>query len=133
MGGPFPSLPLADLVISPLWVVPKKEPNKFRVIHHLSFTKAGSVNDVIDLEVCAVSYTSFDVAVFCEQRYGRGAMMAKSDIESAFRLLPVHPDSFRLLGCHWQEEFYVDHSLPMGCSISCALFEKFSSFVEWVV
>lgn len=128
MGGPFPSLPLADLVISPLGVVPKKEPNKFRVIHHLSFPKGGSVN-----EVCTVSYTSYDVAVFCEQRYRRGAMMAKSDIESAFRVLPVDPDSFRLLGCHWQEEFYVDRCLPMGCSISCALFEKFSSFVEWVV
>ena len=59
--------------------------------------------------------------------------MAKSDIEAAFRLLPVHPDSFRLLGCRWEGEFYVDRCLPMGCSISCAFFETFSSFLEWVV
>lgn len=59
--------------------------------------------------------------------------MAKTDIESAFRLFTVHPESFRLLGCHWNNEFYVDQCLPMGCSISCALFEMFSSFVEWVV
>lgn len=59
--------------------------------------------------------------------------MAKADVESAFRLLPVHQDSFRLLGCHWNNEFYVDNCLPMGCSISCAIFEHFSSIVEWVV
>lgn len=59
--------------------------------------------------------------------------MAKSDIESAFRLLPVHPDSFRLLGCTWEGAYYVDRCLPMGCSISCALFETFSSFLEWAV
>lgn len=133
MGGPFEAKPLNDLVVSPLGVVPKKEPNKFRLIHHLSFPKGGSVNDFIDPYVCTVSYTSFDAAVRWVRRYGKGALMAKADIEAAFRLLPVHPDSFWLLGCQWQEQFYVDKCLPMGCSISCAMFEVFSSFLEWVV
>lgn len=39
MSGPFAIRPLQDLVVSPLGVVPKKEPNKFRLIHHLSFPK----------------------------------------------------------------------------------------------
>lgn len=133
MGGPFRCAPIADLVVSPLGVVPKKENNKFRLIHHLSFPKGGSVNDAIDPEACSVTYTSFDAAVGWVRRYGKGALMAKADVESAFRLLPVHPDSFRLLGCHWKGEFYVDKCLPMGCSISCAIFEQFSSFLEWVV
>lgn len=133
MAGPFSSAPLADLVVSPLGVVLKKEPNKFRLIHHLSFPKGGSVNDAIDQGACSVTYTSFDAAVGWVRRYGKGALLAKVDIESAFRLLPVHPESFRLLGCHWDDEFYVDQCLPMGCSISCAIFEQFSSFVEWVV
>lgn len=59
--------------------------------------------------------------------------MAKSDVEAAFRLLPVHPQSFHLLGCFWQGSYFVDRCLPMGCSISCALFETFSSFFEWAV
>ncbi|KAM9330484.1 uncharacterized protein PAF06_014162 [Gastrophryne carolinensis] len=59
--------------------------------------------------------------------------MAKTDIESAFRLLPVHPDSLYLLGCFFEGGYYVDRCLPMGCSISCAYFEAFSSFLEWVV
>lgn len=133
MGGPSEAKPLNDLVVSPLGVVPKKEPNKFRLIHHLSFPKGGSVNDFIDPDVCTVSYTSFDAAVRWVWRYGKGVLMAKADIEAAFRLLPVHPDSFWLLGCQWQEQFYVDKCLPMGCSISCTMFEVFSSFLEWVV
>lgn len=35
MAGLFYFPPLADLVVSPLGVVPKKEFNKFRLIHHL--------------------------------------------------------------------------------------------------
>ena len=30
-------------------------------------------------------------------------------------------------------KYYVDKCLPVGCSISCALFEKFSTFLHWVV
>lgn len=41
MAGPFSSAPFPDLVVSPLGVVPKKEPNKFRLILHLSFPKGG--------------------------------------------------------------------------------------------
>ena len=59
--------------------------------------------------------------------------MAKADIESAFRLLPVHPASFRLLGFTLGGEFYFDKCLPMGCAISCAYFEAFSTFLEWLL
>lgn len=133
MAGPFELPPVPNLVVSPLGVVPKKEPNKFRLIHHLSHPRGGSVNDSIAPDLCTVSYTSFDTAVAWVQRYGRGALLAKTDIEAAFRLLPVHPDSCHLLGCRWQDRFFVDRCLPMGCAISCSLFEQFSSFLEWVV
>ncbi|KAM9302167.1 uncharacterized protein PAF06_015443 [Gastrophryne carolinensis] len=59
--------------------------------------------------------------------------MAKTDIESAFRLLPVHPDSQYLLGCYFEGGGFIDRCLPMGCSVSCAYFEAFSTFLEWVV
>lgn len=133
MAGPFASPPLVDLVVSPLGVVTKKEANKFRLIHHLSFPKGASVNDGIDPELCSVVYTSFDAAVDWVKRFGKGALLAKTDIEAAFRLLPVHPESLRFLGCFWEGGFYVDRCLPMGCSLSCAYFEAFSSFLEWVV
>ncbi|XP_063297730.1 apolipoprotein L6-like [Pelobates fuscus] len=63
MAGPFASPPLVGLRVSPLVVVPKKEADKFRMIHHLSYPKGASVNDDIDKALCSVSYTSFDKAV----------------------------------------------------------------------
>lgn len=133
MAGPFSYPPLDDLRVSPLGLVPKKEPNKFRLIHHLSYPEGCSVNHGIDPELCKVVYTSFDSALVWVRRYGEGALMAKTDIEAAFRLLPVHPESFKYLGCFWDGGYYVDRCLPMGCSVSCAFFEKFSTFLEWAV
>ncbi|XP_075131908.1 uncharacterized protein LOC142204493 [Leptodactylus fuscus] len=92
MAGPFSELSLPNLRVSPLGVVPKKEPNKFRLIHHLSFPKGTSVNDGIDPSLCAVVYTSFDAAIRWVREFGCGALLAKADVEAAFRLLPVHPD-----------------------------------------
>lgn len=57
MSGPFHFLPLPQLVVSLLSVVQKKEPGKFKMIHHLSYPRGGSVNDGIDPQDCAVIYT----------------------------------------------------------------------------
>lgn len=133
MFGPFTTPPFTNFRVSPLGVVPKKEIGKFRLIHHLSYPKGSSVNDGISKEDASVSYVSFDRAVMLVQQAGVGALMAKSDIESAFRLLPVHPDCHHLLGCQVDGAFYYDACLPMGCSISCHYFELFSTFLDWVV
>ncbi|XP_075203963.1 uncharacterized protein LOC142310334 isoform X1 [Anomaloglossus baeobatrachus] len=129
--GPFSSPPFSNLRVSPIGVVPKKEPNTYRLIHHLSFPRGSSVNDGIAKDEVSVSYVSFDRAVALLREAGEGAYMAKSDVESAFRLLPVHPDCYHLLGCHFGDAFYYDTCLPMGCSISCFYFELFSTFLEW--
>ncbi|XP_053143522.1 uncharacterized protein LOC128341261 [Hemicordylus capensis] len=131
--GPFDAPPFPRLRTSPLGVVPKKVPGEFRLIHHLSYPKGLSVNDGIPDSLCSVRYTSFDEAVRVVRGQGPGALLAKCDIESAFRLLPVHPDDFELLGFTFAGQFYFDRALPMGCSISCAAFEAFSSFLEWAV
>lgn len=133
MCGPFANSPLPDLCISPVGVVPKKVPGKFRLIQHLSFPHGGSVNDAIPEAFCRVQYQLFDQAVLLIRGFGPGALMAKLDIESAFRLLPLHPDSFRFMGFRFEGGFYVDRCLPMGCAISCAYFEKFSTFLHWCI
>ncbi|XP_029454007.1 uncharacterized protein LOC115089819 [Rhinatrema bivittatum] len=131
--GPFKDKPLPHFRISPLGVVPKKEPGEFRMIHHLSFPEGGSVNDYLDPEACSVAYASFDQALDMVRHWGQGAWLAKADIESAFRLLPIHPSCFHLLGFQFRGKYYFDKCLPMGCSISCAYFERFSTFVQWAV
>jgi hypothetical protein len=133
MSGPFPIKPLVNLIVSPVGLVPKAEQGKFRLIHHLSYPEGGSINDGIDRDLCKVHYASFDDAVSLVVRAGKGAHMAKADIESAFRLLPIHPNDFHLLGIQVLGNYYVDKALPMGASCSPAFFEMFSTFLEWVV
>ena len=58
--------------------------------------------------------------------------MAKTDIKSAFRIIPIHPSDFPLLGMKWDNQFYYDVCLPMGLSSSCAIFEALSSSLEWI-
>ena len=67
------------------------------------------------------------------QHLGQGALLGKMDIKSAFRLLPVSPTDVEWLGLKLANYYYFDKCLPMGCSISCALFEKFSTFLQWVL
>ena len=133
IAGPFDRPPFPQLQCSPIELVPKHEPNTYRLIHHLSFPAGGSVNDFIDRDKCFVRYAPFDEAVRIVCRNGKGAWLAKSDIKSAFRLLPVAPVDYELLGFTFQNKFYFDKCLPMGCSISCALFEKFSTFLEFCI
>ena len=58
--------------------------------------------------------------------------MGKTDIDSAFRLIPIHPNNHSLLGFKFGSEFYYDSCLPFGASSSCSIFEAFSSALEWV-
>ena len=56
--GPFDFRPLPNLRVSPLGLVPKKEPGQYRLKHHLSFPCGDSVNDLIDPQLCSVQNTS---------------------------------------------------------------------------
>ena len=40
--------------------------------------------------------------------------MAKVDIESAYRLIPVHPHDRPLQAVLWQGQIYIDPMLPFG-------------------
>ena len=131
LAGPFSKSPLPNLMISPIGLVPKTEAGKFRLIQHLSYPEGSSINDGIDRDLCTVQYSSFDDAVNIVARCGKGAMMAKADIESAFRLLPIYPGDFELLGIKFDGKFFVDKARPTGASCSLAYFITFATFLEW--
>jgi hypothetical protein len=131
--GPFRTPPFPDLVCSPLGLVPKKAPNEFRLIHNLSFPRGDSINEGIPQEFSAVSYQDLDHCISIIQSIGPGTLIAKGDLESAFRLLPIHPRYFRFLGFTWRGSFYVDACLPMGLSESCHHFETFSTALQWIL
>ena len=103
------------------------------MITNLSSPAGTSINDGISDEFARVSYASLDTALNLIMRVGPNAFMAKSDIESAFRLLPIASDDQHLLCFKFDNQFYVDRCLPMGARSSCALFEAFSSSLEYIL
>ena len=59
--------------------------------------------------------------------------MAKTDLKSAFRLIPIHPDDWNLLGIYWQSQYYVDMYLPFGLRSAPFLFNQLSDGLEWIL
>ena len=132
LAGPFDSPPLPNFRVSPLGVVPKKAPGEYRLIHHLSFPRGASVNDGISTDDTSVQYARVDDAVTMIKQLGQGCFLAKTDIKSAFRIIPILPRDYDLLGIFWQGKYYYDRVMPMGCASSCRTFEMFSTAIEWV-
>ena len=93
-------------------VVSKKE-GKWRVINLLSAPFGGSVN-IINPKEFSLRYTSVHDAINICSRLGRGALLAKIDLENAFRQCPVRESDYRLLGMQWRGKFYYDKCLPFG-------------------
>ena len=128
--GPLEGEEGKDIHISRLGVVPKGA-GRWRVITDLSFPPGGSVNDGISSHLCSLQYTSVDRVANVACSMGRGALMAKLDIKSAYRLLPVHPDDRPLLGIRWQGRVYVDGMLPFGLRSAPKIFTAVADALEW--
>lgn len=133
IAGPYLSPPFPNIQISPLGLVPKKAAGEFRLIHHLSYPEGDSINHNIPKEFCTVQYQSVDTAITIIKQLGRGALLAKTDLENAYKQIPIHPDDFELLGFMVDNKYYFDKTLPFGLSYSCNLFEKFSSALQWIL
>lgn len=132
IAGPFTSVPFDTFIVSPLGIVPKKTLGEFRLIHHLSFPSGSSINDEISSEFSSVSYATIYDAVKLIKIAGKGCFLAKTDIKHAFRIIPISPKDYNLLGIKFDGLFYYDKCMPMGCSSSCKTFETFSSAINWI-
>lgn len=130
--GPFLTPPFSNFTISPLGLCPKKDPKKFRLIHHLSFPKGDSVNDSIAEEFCSVQYTKIIDAIRGIKEFKSPCFLAKTDISMAYRNLPLRPEEYHLFGFMWKGLYYHDKCLPMGVSSACQIFERFSTGLHWI-
>ena len=63
---------------------------------------------------------------------GKGAYIAKADLQDAFRIIQVSPLDYRLLGFKFQGQNYFDLCLPMGVSHACRTFELLSQTLQWI-
>jgi len=124
--------PFTNFNISPLRLCPKKEPNKFRLIHHISYPAGDSVNDFISKEFTSVRYTHISDAIEGIKKLQSCSHLCKTDISNAYRNLPLKPEEYHLFGFKWNDLYYYDKCLPMGCALSCQIFERFSSSLRWI-
>ena len=130
--GPFPldSLPAQ---VSRFGVIPKgHQTGRWRLILDLSHPEGRSVNDGIEPELCSLSYSSVDEAVRLIREKGTGAQLAKLDLESAYRMTPVHPDDRLLLGMEWKGQLFVDTALPFGLHSAPKVFTAVADALMWI-
>ena len=112
-------------------------------------------------EICSVKYRDLDHAVqaylkLCKSAKGASSYLklseehenddddtvivfsGKTDVQSAFRLIPLNPKSWRWLimmvqnpqSGKWQ--FFINKCLPFGASISCAIFQRFLNALKFL-
>lgn len=143
--GPWENPPFDNYIQSPIGLVPKQEPGQTRLITHLSHPVGDSVNSHIDKEDSAVSYMSFDDAVRLAQQQcelakvldegneNKGVYLAKSDLKSAFRILPSRKQDWPWLvikamnPLDRKDYYFFDKAVTFGSSSSCKNFQRFSN------
>ena len=134
VAGPFASPPMPQLQISSFGVIPKKgQPGKWRLIVDLSSPTGQSVNDGINSEEWSLHYITLDEIITMISNLGQGALMAKFDVESAYRNVAVHPADRFLLGMKWRGLYYVDLALPFGLRSAPYIFNSVATMVEWIL
>ena len=120
--------------ISRFGVIPKShQPDKWRLIVDLSHPTGKSVNDGIPKSLCSMSYITTDHAISTILALGRGTLLAKIDVKSAFRLIPVNPSDRHLLAMKWRDNIYVDTCLPFGLRSAPKLFNIMADLLAWIL
>ncbi len=120
--------------ISRFGVIPKSnQPGKWRLVLDLSSPDGASVNDGIDSELCSIAFASVDTAIEKIVGLGRGSLLAKVDIEHAYRNVPIHPADRQLLGMRWKQKLYIDTVLPFGLRSAPKIFSALADALEWIL
>ena len=132
--GPLNPNQLDGAQVSRFGVIPKTgQPNKWRLIVDLSSPREHSVNDGIVKNLCSLKYASVEDAVQRIWSMGRGTLLAKIDIEHAYRNVPVHTEDRLLLVMQWREKFYMDTVLPFGLRSAPKIFSAVADALEWIL
>lgn len=94
----------------------KKDPGKQRLILELSSPEGLSVNEGIEPDLCSLCYITcrIDDVANVIVKLGMGTQLALININSAERMVPIHPEDCHLLGMKWEEMVYIDAALPFG-------------------
>ena len=116
--GPFSNPPYQAYIISPLGAIKKKDSEKIRLIHDLSYPAKGSVNALIDPTEFSLKYASIDDAVaHCNNFSDHPPFLAKLDLQDAFKFIRIHPEDWHLMGFSWPDGGAPHSSISQKCSV----------------
>ena len=147
--GPFKTIPFDNYIKSPIGLVPKDSGTDTRLIFHLSCLRRSdshqSVNACNLEHLTKVKYPDFQDAIMrcleeCQCKDSSSyCFIGKSDVQMGFRNLGIKK-------CHWKFlvlkdksplngkwYYFFNKALPFGSSISCALFQKLSCAISYLV
>jgi len=66
-------------------------------------------------------------------KLGPGTPLSKIDLKNAFRLIPVRPADWNLLGICWRGAYYIDTYLPFGLRSAPSIFNCLASAIHWIL
>ena len=98
---------------------------------NMSHPIGDSINTNIDEKDATVKYTSFDDTLKLVVQQGKGAWMAKLDLDSAFWQIPIDWESLQYFGFMVDEDFFIHVTLPFGSFSSCSIFQMVANFLAW--
>ena len=99
----------------------------------LSSPSGSSINDNLQRDLTHVTYSSVDNAALLQHHLGEGSHLAKVDVQSAYRLVPIHPTERVLFGVRWDRQIYLDCQLPFGLASAPTIFSAIAEALEWIL
>ena len=102
-------------IVSALGAIPKPDTDKIRLIHDCSRPQFSNVNSYATTQ--HFSYVTVEKAV---SQIKPNSYLAKIDLKSAYRHVPIHPSNYRATGLAWQFQgdqhvtYLYDNKLPFG-------------------
>ena len=119
------------IIVSALGAIPKPDSDKIRLIHDCSRPQHSNVNSYTDTQH-HYSYVTVDKAVLLIQG---NAYLAKIDLKSAYRHVPIHPSNYTATGLAWQFSgdnsltYLYDCKLPFGAAKSPEIFHRLTQAI----
>ena len=117
-------------IVSAIAAVPKAN-GEIRLIHDLSRPEGQALNNYASKDL--FQYSSVEDAV---RSIDRGWYMAKVDLKSAYRTVPIHPSQHNLTGLKWTftgedcASYLFDTRLPFGARKSPYVFHRLTQAVK---
>ena len=121
-------------IVSALGAIPKPHSDKIRLIHDCSRPQHCNVNSYATTH--HFSYVTVEKAV---SQIKPNAYLAKIDLKSAYRHVPIHPSSYRATGLSWtfkgdhHTTYLYDNKLPFGAAKSPEIFHRLTQAVTRMI